>query len=163
MACELLETIEVGVAGASSIEFTGIPNTGIDLMVKVSLRGSNNTERVACNFKINNNTDSGTQALYAVGNGLIEANNYEGVNAPALQGTTNAFSSGTIYIGNYTSSATKSYLIDNAVEASAADTKALMQFGAERRDDTNPVTSVALSVTAGNFVQYSTASLYIIS
>lgn len=163
MACTLLETIEVGAGGATTIEFSSIPDTGLDLMVKLSLKGDYNAFQVGCNFKINGNTDSGTSSLVAVGNGYIEANTYEPLNVPALQGTSNTFSTTTAYIANYTSSATKTYSIDNAVEGSAASNQTIQQLNAERRDDTNAVTSVSVSTAAGNFVQYSTASLYIIS
>jgi hypothetical protein len=40
----LLEKITVGAAGASSVEFSGIPQTGYtDLVVKVSARGTDSS------------------------------------------------------------------------------------------------------------------------
>ena len=40
MGMQLIEHIEVGSGGAASIEFTGIDQTGQDLLLKVSSRNS---------------------------------------------------------------------------------------------------------------------------
>ena len=53
MAYTLIETITVGSGGASSIEFTGIPQeTGADLVVRLSARQSNQAQRRYCKRKL---------------------------------------------------------------------------------------------------------------
>ena len=106
MAMELIETIEVGSGGASSIEFTSIPQDGVDLLLMFSGRDTSTTE----NAKITLNSDGGSNypTVTLDGNGSsASSSGFTGTRLRGLQGqssyTSNTFGSVSIYISNYTS------------------------------------------------------------
>jgi len=72
--------------------------------------------------------------------------------------TINTFGNTSVYISNYTSGVAKSTSSDSVSEANA--TFAVQSIHAGSWTGTDPVTSVKLLMNGGNFVQYSTASLY---
>ena len=165
MGMQLIETIEVGSGGAASIEFTSIPQDGVDLLLKISCRADNYT----------------SDFLYVQINGLTTGYNnvnLKGTGSSASSGTrtnvsgfevfyqgssttSNTFGNGEIYLSNYTSSSGKSASFDHVWEqnATAADQFIVAGYHAT----TNPITSIKLDALFTNFVQYSTASLYTIS
>jgi len=158
----LLEKITVGAAGASSVTFSGIPQTGYtDLVVKYSARATPASNGVEISVSFNGvTTNRSSIVLYGTGSG---ASSYSPT--PVISGiiaasadTSNVFSNGEIYIPNYTSSNNKSLSIDSVNENNA--TASWQYLTAGLWSNTAAITSVVLASTSGNFVQYSTFYLY---
>lgn len=156
-----IQTVTVGSGGASSIDFTSIPQTYTDLVIVHSLRF--NTSNINLKIEYNGSTSSYTRRQL-VGDGSA-ASSYSGsdgfigyVNASTY--TANAFASGSIYIPNYTSSNYKSASGDTVSENNA--TTGIQSMTAHLWSNTAAITSIKLSDLSGaaSFVQYSTATLY---
>jgi len=138
---EAIATVTVGSGGAANIEFTSIPATYTDLVVVTSLRVSSTDITSLVYF--NNSTSSYTRrVLYGDG---ATATSASASDAGVLwtnqsNNTANTFGSATIYIPN----ATTAYAAINAFLWS----------------NSSAITSIKLVPNAGNYVQYSTATLY---
>jgi len=161
MAYELIETIEVGAGGAASIEFTSIPQDGVDLQVVVSARqttGGNvslmtlNSDSSGSNYTFVNLQGNGTNKY----TDTISGSNYIyfGGTTSNIR-TANTFGNASAYISNYTSSVAKSISTDGVTESN--ETTAWQTMAANTYTGTSPITTVTISRP---FVQYSTASLY---
>jgi len=159
----LLEKITVGAAGASSVTFSGIPQTGYtDLVVKVSARTARADLIDGFQISFNGNTTSYARLeLYneggSVGSESVADRRIGVINSNTS--TSNTFGSAEIYIPNYTSSNYKSLSTDSITENNATYTA--MWLTANLWSNTAAITSIALSPsTANNWVQYSTFYLY---
>jgi hypothetical protein len=160
-----IATTTVGAGGASSIDFTSIPGTYTDLVVKLSVRGDNNvtTQQMYMTF---NNSTTGYSARQVYGDGASATSatlSNSGaaisiVNTNTSVSTANTFSSTDVYIPNYTSSNNKSASADSVTENNG--TTALAGLTAGLWSNTAAITSVKFAPQSGNFVQYSTATLY---
>jgi hypothetical protein len=158
----LLEKITVGAAGASSVTFSGIPQTGYtDLVIKSTARTSKSGVQDDLEVRFNGLTTN-RSSKDLLGNGSSAASysystvTYAGLVAASLA-TTNTFSNGDIYIPNYTSSNYKSYSSDNVTETNATNVYSALDAGLW--SDTSAITSITLQATSP-FVQYSTFYLY---
>ncbi len=166
-------TVTVGAGGIAEIEFTSIPSTYTDLLVKFSLR---NDYAGASAWWFGTLTFNGTssttnwsrRALVGTGSAAGSENytNSEGIFANASSTTSNTFGNGEIYIPNYASSNNKSVSIDSVTENNA--TSALSIMTALLWSNTAAITSLKLTAslngaTQTKWTQYSTASLYGIS
>lgn len=165
----LIEKITVGAAGASSISFSGIPQTGYtDLVVKYTARstapdsGGSTPIDVRLTF---NGSSSGysERMLYGTGSAAASAAtsgsflNWAGTQTNTAQ-TANTFASSEIYIPNYTSANNKSMSIDAVQENNA--TASAARLVASLWANSAAITSLTLSPDYGNFAQYSTFYLY---
>ena len=164
----LLEKITVGAAGASSVTFSGIPQTGYtDLVVKASVRTNETTGGSVWDALLLRFNGSATgysdQALGGDGTSAFSFNNafpnyiFCGDIANSLV-TSNVFSSLELYIPNYTSSNNKSVSIDSVEENNA--TTAQSDLTAGLWSNTSAITSIVLSGAVGNLVANSTFYLY---
>ena len=160
----LLEKITVGAAGASSVTFSSIPQTGYtDLVVKASVRDTY-TGAVTRPFilKLNGSATS-YSAKFLLGDGASASSFSDTSGYIAYENTasstSNTFASVEIYLPNYTSSNYKSYSIDSVTENNATTANASMT--ASLWSNTAAVTSISLEAYSGNnFTQYSTFYLY---
>ena len=155
-----LSTVTVGASGASTIEFTSIPQTFTDLKLVVSLRTTTvGAEAVLIQFNGLTTNLSGRR-LYGDGQNPTSdtlTNIRFAINTASE--TANVFSNGEFYIPNYTSANNKSLSIDGVSENNA--TAAIQSLVAGLWSSTAAITSIKLLGNAsGNFVQYSTATLY---
>lgn len=163
MGYQLIETIEVGAGGAASIEFTGIPQDGVDLQVVIATRS---TVTNASQAKIAFNGTTGVYTyryLRGSGSAVISnsiTNDYYGLIGFVNNSTStaNTFTNYKIYLPSYTSSLNKSYSIDAVSENNASE--AWQTIVAGIMNNTAAITSILLTNNTGNFAQYSTASLY---
>ena len=166
MAMTLVSTTTVGSGGAASIEFTNIPQTGKDLLVVLSGRQSNASTYAAGTIRFNNDT---TDANYSI-------INLNGIDATVTSTSSNfspffrvvgntatadTFSNGAAYISNYTSSVAKSVSVDTVNENNSSTNRNSIFAGSW--SGATAITSVKIEGYDANFMQYSTASLYIIS
>ncbi len=160
----LIEKITVGAAGASSVTFSGIPQTGYtDLVVKASTRttGTNGSNGLRVYF---NGDTANINVRELRGSGSAAAS-YSVVYSQAgytvdAASTANTFGSAEIYIPNYTSSNYKSSSADVVMEDNATFSFAVLS--ARLWSSTSAVTSIsiALGEAGSSFVQYSTFYLY---
>jgi hypothetical protein len=157
----LLEKITVGAAGASSVTFSGIPQTGYtDLVVKYSVRSSTTDQSALIRFN-GSSTGYSEKSLYGTGSAAASygqtASSIEVNYATTSSQTASTFANGEMYIPNYTSSNYKSVSIDDVQENNATAAYAILNAGLW--SNTAAITSI--SITAGtSFVQYSTFYLY---
>ena len=163
----LLEKITVGAAGASSVTFSGIPQTGYtDLVVKVCARV---TRAVTAStiVMVFNGVTSGYTDRTAQGDGAsATSSSSSGADirdmvVPANNATASTFSNQEIYIPNYASSTTyKSVSIDSVMENNATTSYANLTAGLWSNNAA--ITSIAFSEPNGgsNFAANSTFYLY---
>jgi hypothetical protein len=160
----LLEKITVGAAGAASVTFSSIPQTGYtDLIIKYSSR---------------RNISSGSGGVMMQFNGISTAPSSSGVRVfgsgtstgsgpiatymigEAGEPTETGWSSADIYIPNYLSSNIKSYSADGLRENNAVSN--YMNLIAGLTDITAAISSITIlpEATSTSFVQYTTFYLY---
>ena len=164
MAYELIEHSEIGAGGAASIEFTSIPQDGVDLLLKLSLR-TDGTGGIDWGFVQFNGesseTNYTTKLLYGTGSSAGSFSETQYLTPISDSGTTsNTFNSGAVLISNYTSSNTKSWSADGVTENNGS--AAYQYLIAGHWNNTAAITSLKIveHLESANFLQYSTASLY---
>lgn len=155
-----ISTVTLGSA-ASSVLFSGIPQTYTDLMIKASSRTDATNSVIQLRF---NNSASGYTAKYLRGSGSA-ANSYteSAFGNTAIYGTymtaeASLFINQEFYIPNYTSSNYKSVSGDGVDERN--NTAAYSMLTAGLWSNTSPITSITLLGEGNNFQQYSTFTLY---
>ena len=159
-----IASVTVGSGGASSIDFTSIPQTYTDLCVKVSTRNNASANNYTIKFNGSSVSAYSDRILYA--NGSSAASGVNTTSGAGVYGqmnpstyTANTFDSGEIYIPNYTGSNNKSVSIDNVQESNAAGV--FMSIIAGLWSNTSAITSITLTpISSAAYVQYSTATLY---
>lgn len=164
----LISSVTVGSGGAANIEFTGIPATYTDLLVKMSLRSSN-TGAVAKRIGVRFNgagTDANLSTRLVYGDGSI-AGSFDSSTGftgwmPDGSVTASTFGNVELYIPNYAGSNNKSLSTDAVMENNA--TASYMGFFAGLWSSSSAINAIKIfEVDANNLVQYSTAYLYGIS
>jgi hypothetical protein len=159
-----IATVTVGSGGASSMEFTSIPATYTDLVILASTRGAsgNNNSWIVVGF--NSNTSNYSNRILINSSGTV-VSSAPGDNPP-LGGaltpsdrTASVFSNNFIYIPNYAGSNNKSFSVDGVDENNGS---AIIQgLLAPLWSNTSAITSIQITTQgAGNFAQYSSATLY---
>ena len=170
----LLEKITVGAAGASSVTFSGIPQTGYtDLVVKVSVRGTRAYAFDGAQIRFNGDTGNNYSYRDLLGEGggtpASGSNTSRGISdriylvnvMPAANATSNTFGSFDIYIPNYTSSNYKSVSVDAVGEnnsGTAGDVANLLEGGLW--SSAAAITSITVGAYNASMTQYSTFYLY---
>jgi len=163
----LISSVTVGADGASSIDFTSIPSTYTDLLLKVSVRSNNASvlDTLGINF-------NGSSANYTMRNLLNEGGTpasytqtaYASQNATGYQSgataTASTFGNTELYFPNYAGSNNKSVSVDSVSENNAS--AGWLWLGADLWSQTAAINRITLLCAGGtnSFVQYSTAYLY---
>ena len=161
----LLEKITVGAAGASSVTFSGIPQTGYtDLVLRASVRSSNATTQDDMYLRFNADTGNNysDKAIYSNDGTSATSLSHSGIgflftgSIDGASSTASTFTSTDFYIPNYTSANYKSVSQDivNEHNATAGWTGMFAGLWAS----SSAITSITLSNSP--FAQYSTFSLY---
>lgn len=159
----LIDKTEVGSGGTSSITFTSIPTTYTDLLVKLSLRGNDNS-RVATWINITFNGSSSNRSwkrVYGTGSAALSESDTTmrlgSVNANAS--TSNTFGNAELYIPNYLSSNYKSASGDGVAETNATATQ--LDLNANLWSNTAAINEITFAPGDGTgWLQYSSAYLY---
>jgi hypothetical protein len=163
---EKIAFTEVGSGGATDITFSVIPSTFTDLCLKVSLRGTEVANYVNNRIRFNGNTSGySSKLLYGLGtgsgasanNGVTNSIDYSSYGNGSIS-TASTFGNTEIYIPNYAGSQNKSVSVDGVSENNA--TNAITAFTAGLWANSSAITSITITPDAGQFVQYSTATLY---
>ena len=159
MAYKLIETIEVGAGGAASIEFTGIPQDGVDLQVVLSGRSTDGNNYFGLQFNDDTGSNYNYKLLSGTGTAASSAAITSGSGLRIYSGdsdyTANTFGNSSAYISNYTSNSAKSYSTDAVNENNSS--AGIQNLGAGSWTGTSAITSLKIY---GAIAQYSTASLY---
>jgi hypothetical protein len=155
-----IATVTVGSGGASTINFTSIPGTYTDLVIRMS--GRSTTTDVDMFFTFNSNTSNYTRrVLRGTGSNASSTNNTDNY-ATTVDGsgeTSNTFANLEMYIPNYAGSNNKSYSIDDVFENNSITAYQYMLAGLW--SNTSAITSLSFYfLSGGTFAQYSTATLY---
>ena len=158
----LLEKITVGAAGASSVTFSSIPQTGYtDLVVKGSARSTFTVNPQAALYVSTNLSSPSSRRLEGNGSSAASYTEASSINAsgstPANSSTANTFGNVELYFPNYAGSTNKSLSIDAVGENNTTAAYATLTAGLFSA--TGAITSITLA-TDGNFAQYSTFYLY---
>jgi hypothetical protein len=153
-----LATVTVGSGGSSSIDFIAIPQNYTDLLVKFSQRADSASASVYLEFN-SSSSNLSNRRLYADGSGAYSFSGTDIVfYGNRSTWTASTFSNVEIYVPNYASANYKSVSIDGVTENNA--TLAEMSLTAGLWSNNAAITSLKLLAASGNFVQYSTATLY---
>lgn len=162
---KVIGKVTVGSGGQAAIEFTNIPATYTDLVVKLSGRTtSNDDQRIEVQF--NNSTSNLSQRrLYGEGTNTASdapAGAIQPIALPENDYTANTFGNFEMYISKYASSNSKAISIDAITENSSQTAYQMMVAGLW--SNSSAITSIKLiPMSSGNFTQYSTAYLYGVS
>ena len=160
-------TVTVGSGGAATIDFSLIPSTYTDLVLKVSARsatGDSDSSHVMF-LSFNGSTSNRTSRNLSAYGSTAFSDSTTTINAGALNGasgTASTFNNVEIYIPNYAGSTNKSVSLDKVNESNTASGNSL-SLSASLWSSTAAINQITLTPDAGNFAQYSTATLYGIS
>lgn len=153
-----IQTVTVGSGGSATITFSSIPQTYTDLKIVVSARSTHADTDDHIFVKPNNSASNMTQR-WLRGNGSAASSGTNAIFAiPAANSTASVFGSTEFYFPNYTSANNKSFSGESIQEDN--QTTAYLYLNAFLWSDTSAITSLVLDLVNGNFVQYSTATLY---
>jgi hypothetical protein len=160
----LIASVTVGSGGATSMNFTSIPQTYTDLKVLLSEYAGNGGPTPRVRF---NGSSSGYSEKLLYGDGSTAASasssgadHFEWI-TNGTTGASNIFGNAEFYIPNYTSSNYKSVSGDSVQEANTTATSTYLDAGLW--SNTAAITSISIYAYFGAFAQYSTAYLYGIS
>ena len=160
----LLEKITVGAAGAASVTFSSIPQTGYtDLDVKMSARSTRASTQGDIYIYPNGSSANGSdRTLVGTGSAVssgTDASIYAGTITASTAVSSSAFSNNEFYFPNYTSASYKSISIDSVAESNEATMFAWLIAGLW--SNTAAITSLQIVCgNSSNFTQYSTFYLY---
>ena len=159
---------QVLASSAGTVNFNNIPQTNTDLMIVASTRCDYAAIRLAGAIRFNADASSVYSDTMFNGDGSSVASSRSQTSFSYLLETTgtsataNTFSSNTIYIPNYTSTAFKQYISDCVSEHNGASAVQYLYAGLYRSNA--PITSISLFPGGGaNFIANSTFTLYGIS
>ena len=161
---DLIASSTVGIGGAASIDFTSIPSTYTDLVLKLSVRDASAISSQAGNqfsLKVNNSSANITEKqLIAFQAGGIASYSNTQMYTPlnGASDTASTFSSAEFYFTNYTASANKSASIDGVAEGNTANLTGAA-INAALWSQTAAINQLTV-IPVGTFTQYSTAYLY---
>jgi hypothetical protein len=159
----LLASTTVGSGGATSIDFTNIPQNYTDLCFKISVRITRSgyvTDIMNVSF---NGTSANESSRRLEGNGSTASSASNSLllayQASSTDATANTFGNAEFYIPNYSGSNFKSASNDGVSENNG--TTAFAGFAANLWSNTTAINRVTFTPDSGsNFVQYSTVYLY---
>jgi hypothetical protein len=153
-------------ANAANITFSSIPQNYSDLVILSSLRGDSGSGlgNVGVYLTINGlSTNRAAKWLYGSGAGSKGSISISGASIgavlPVASSTSNTFSNLYIYLPNYSGNTNKSFSVDNVAPQNSTDIYEL-DLSSNLWSSTAPITSLAISVSNGNLVQGSSATLY---
>ena len=155
-----IATVTVGSGGASSIDFTSIPSTYTDLVIKLSARDTSSNTNY--NLIFNNDSSAIYDTLRLYGNGSsVFSDKFTNQNAGYIGWetqstyTANTFSNNEVYIPNYAGSSYKSVSNDGVSENNA--TAAQQTFQSVLWGSTAAINRITISQT---MAEHTTATLY---
>ena len=166
-----IATVSVPLLGQAAMSFTSIPSTYTDLCIKVSGRNAIVDITTYVDMIINGDTGAyyDQKNVSDSFNGTITNQSWSNQNSFYLYqingstSTSNTFSNTEVYIPNYTSTVSKSISVDGAAESNTSSGGGrvnALSAGLYHPASNVAISSITLTASGGNFVQYSTATLY---
>lgn len=157
----------VGTATATgseaTLEFTGIPQTGTHLILKVLARAGSRYNRV----RLNSDSTNYSQQYIGYTNYVsqVASSSYTGhlLVTTKSADTSNSFGGGEIVISNYAASSTPVVLHSTTFSFNNVDLDKDVYTTTTEYTGTQPVESVQVVCLSGNWAANSTVSLYIAS
>ena len=153
----------ISTYGVLFYEFTAIPATYTDLMIRSSIRTDRPSTHETLLLQFNStNSNRTNRRIYAYGTSAtadgVETTMYGG-QASAASNTASCFGSGTVYITNYTTARDK---MSTELGASQSNnTNKILDLNVNRWNDSAAITTIRLTPENGYTIQqYSTADLY---
>jgi len=159
-----LATVTVGAGGLSTITFTAITQTFTDLQIKLSSRTTLSTSVASSVFFTFNSSTVNFGNITFFGNGTSVSSFSESRNAGSQNSggsTTGIFANINMLICGYATANNKAYYVNASVENNA--TEAYIYGNNSTWSDGTAISSITLTPNAGNFAEFSTATLYGIS
>jgi hypothetical protein len=157
-------TVTVGSGGAASIDFTSIPSTYTDLLVKICARTTNAAVNDNVSIRPNGATTSRTMRRIYGSGATATSDSLTDITVGNIAGssaTANTFGNAEFYLPNYASTTTFKTFSNDGVNESNIASVVYMSLVAGLWSSNSAITSLNLYSEAGaNFVQYSTATLY---
>jgi hypothetical protein len=157
----LISSVTVGAGGASSIDFTSIPSTYTDLVLKISARTTRANEGDAISVSINGvATNQSSRSIEGSGSatGSSTFTSFR-TQADGANATANTFGNSEFYFPNYAGSTNKSASADGVSENNA--TAAYAWLTANLWSSTAAINQITITdLNSATFVQYTTAYLY---
>lgn len=155
----------VGSGGASTIDFQNIPDGYTDLMINLSARVDAANGVAQLYFNNSTASDKRWLRLYGDGSSAITGNSsglsayFRPIGMNRSDQTASVFGNMSIYIPNYASTSRyKSMSADGVNENNATFAEAALNAGLW--ESNNAISRITIIPSAGNFVQYTTATLY---
>ena len=147
----------------ASLAFTSIPATYTDLLLKISTRSTYSANFSRARLQINSLTTGYNNILvYGQDTTTSSASSTDYITffySTGSTATASTFANIEIYLPNYTSANAKSASSDSVTENNA--TEAFLALAAGLQTSTAAISSLTITdANAGDFVQYSTATLY---
>jgi hypothetical protein len=164
---QLISSVTVGSGGAANIQFTSIPATFTDLVVKMSVRcAASSPTRVYVRFN-GASTDANLSTIRLFGEATSPGSDSISAGQPAWASgtstTADIFNNAEFYIPNYLSSNSKSFSADT-VQENNSSTQAYLGLFAGLWSSSSAINQINLLMQdSSNFLQHSTAYLYGIS
>jgi len=159
----LISSVTVGSGGTQYINFTSIPATYTDLLIKVSIRNNASANNNTVGLRFNSDTGNTTaRRLYGTGTGDGSDTDTQVIDV-GNNATANIFANIEFYIPNYTSSNYKSYSADGVGENNASAAYQTLLAGLWSSSSAITSARLALEDVLLVFKEYSTAYLYGIS
>jgi hypothetical protein len=169
---KVISSTTVGSAGAATIEFSSIPDTYTDLVIRLSARTDEAGQgRSYVRLRFNNDASTVYSYTWVYGYDGNIANGVKGsavstglvTIVPAPNSTASIFGNTEYYIPNYTGSAHKILSINGVSDNNSSSTFHIGE-SATLWANTSAITTItlhAVDVASGNkFVEHSTATLY---
>jgi hypothetical protein len=167
-----IASVAVGSGGSAAMSFTSIPATYTDLCIKISGRNLQ-TPDLTTYIDMIINGDTGAyydqKNISGMFNSTISNQTWSNQNSfylyqiNATNSTASTFSNTELYIPNYTSTNSKSISVDGVAESNTATGNVrvmALSVGLYHPASNVAITAITLTANGGNFVQYSTATLY---
>lgn len=157
----LIGSVVVGAGGTTSMEFTSIPQTYTDLVLRLSTRMASQDYKVRFN---GSTTDGLTRFLYGSGTSVAVFTNsgvsgYMGLTNDNAT-TASAFGNAEFYIPNYAVSGINKNVVGDSIAETNSSTS-YMSLTTAIWSNTSAITSIAITEYGGGTIhQYSTAYLY---
>lgn len=164
-----IASVTVGSGGASNIDFTSIPSTYTDLVLKLSCRINTSADREGVFLTFNNNASSYSfRRVYGFDSGNSASDSASSQSSIAVGNTTannatsNTFGSHEIYVPSYAGSNNKSINVEAIAENNSSSSwQVTMTSGLW--SNSAAINRITLTPGSGTFIQNSTATLYGIS
>jgi hypothetical protein len=155
-----IASVTVGTSAPANIDFTSIPSTYTDLVIKASVRKIQSGGSVNLQMLLNSSTSGYRQiALFGDGSSYTDTTELSFMYVTSASITANTFNSAEIYLPNYAGSNNKSVSVDSVTENNG--TSNIMTLMSGLWSNSSAINAIRLQVYSPNTIeQYSTFTLY---